>query len=513
MGREAGAWARDGDIKGDPVGEMLHVVERFGQLDVPHSAIYAEGPSAGNPRLYEGLAGTDIRVLGWHKPCPETGAFTAAAGLKRKDYEHVLLHKKDGSVFIVPPGHFVRGQPYFDFTHPETVKYVRRQFRDWLNRGLAGTMVDDGDDVPVDALFHNGGDGRRMHNRFHYHYHRTFHQVFREVRGDDFVLFARAAGPGCQRFVCFFAGDHPESFDGLESVIYGGLSFAASGFPFWGSDVGGLLARPFQPLTAPVYMRWVAFAAFSPLMRCHGCTAREPWHFGDRAVQVYKHYAWLRMNLLPSIYSLAVEAHRTGVPLMRVGHLPGKGVWTDIWTGEAFRGGRWIERPAGYGREPLFLRQGAILLADLEDRALRWGRSMTPGKRRCVVAAATNHRPSRRTIHLTADRAVEMVSDRDGRAWRLAAEGQWPDVGGFLIYGPKPKRVGWAGRIVEQLDGPAKRASDDPAERWWYDASTQSTKVFVAPAPTGKLPLAQVRGFWSKNGPGDSAKVVRGSKS
>jgi len=43
-------------------------------------------------------------------------------------------------------------------------------------------MVDDGDDVPLDALFHNGLTGRRMHNRFHYYYHKTFNQVFREVR-------------------------------------------------------------------------------------------------------------------------------------------------------------------------------------------------------------------------------------------------------------------------------------------------------------------------------------------
>jgi len=527
MGREAGAWGRTGHVKGDAIGEMLYVVKRFKKLDIPHSALYAEGPSAAAPRLYSGLKGTDIRVLGWHMPVPDAGAIAQAGGGQRKDYERVLVHRQDGSLFSVPRGCFLQGQPYFDFTHPETIKYVRLEFRDRLKLGLAGTMVDDGDDVSVDAVFHNGQTGRRMHNRYHVHYHRTFNQVFREARGDDFILFARAAGPGSQQFVCFFAGDHPESFDGLESVIHGGLSFAASGFPFWGSDVGGLLPRPFEPLTEPVYKRWVAFAAFSPLMRCHGCSPREPWRFTQRAVKVYKYYAWLRMNLLPTLYSLAVEAHRTGVPLMRLGYLefpddanvlgveraycfgpdlwftpvasadtttrvylPGTGVWTDLRTGQNFPGGRWVERPADYGAEPLFLRQGAILLAALEDRGLCWGRSMTHGKRRCVVATATNDRPSRRTVHLAPDRSVELTATRNGKVWVLAADGRCPEVGGFVIYGPRPDRVEWAGRVIAAIAGPRSKDTNRPTECWWYDASQAAAKVIVNPDPAGKLRVA-----------------------
>ncbi len=524
MGREAGAWRNTGHVKGDAIGEMLYVVQRFKELDIPHGALYAEGPSAANRRLYEELKDTDIRVLGWHMPAPDVSAIAQAGGGQRKDYEHVLVHRRDGSLFLVPKGSFLQGRPYFDFTHPETIKYVRLEFRDRLKLGLAGTMVDDGDDVPVDAVFHNGQTGRRMHNRYHVHYHRTFNQVFREVRGDDFILFARAAGPGSQQFVCFFAGDHPESFDGLESVIHGGLSFAASGFPFWGSDVGGLLPRPFEPLTEPVYKRWVALAAFSPLMRCHGCSPREPWRFTQRAVKVYKYYAWLRMNLLPTIYSLAVEAHRTGVPLMRLGYLefpddpnalsveraygfgpdlwftpvtsadattrvylPGTGVWTDLRTGQTFQAGRWVQRPADYGAEPLFLRQGAILLATLEARGLCWGRSMTHGKRRCVVATTTADRPSRRTVYLTPDRSVELTATRNGKVWALAANGRWPEVGGFVVYGPRPNRVEWAGRVIAAIGKPDSKDVKRPTECWWYDTSQTAAKVLAKPSPTGEL--------------------------
>lgn len=385
-------------------------------------------------------------------------------------------------------------------------------------------MVDDGDDVGVDTRFHNGRTGRRMHNRFHYDYHRTFNQVFREVRGDDFILFARAAGPGCQRFVAFFAGDHPESFDGLESAIHGGLSFAASGFPFWGSDIGGLLSRPFEPLTEPVYNRWVAFAALSPMMRAHGCSPREPWRFGPRAVAVYKHYAWLRMNLLPTIYSLAVEAHRTGVPIMRIGYLefpddpvartidraycfgpdlwfvpatnaeerirvypPGREAWTDIYTGRTLAAGHWVERPAKFGREPLLLRGGGILLAELEDKTLSWGGSMTGGKRLCIVATADAGGATERKIHLTPGRTVTLSAEKSGDAWVLRAKDAWPTVNGFVVYGPRPKSVEWAGRRISQADPRGAERSDKQAELWWYDDGQRSTKSLVRPDPKGVL--------------------------
>lgn len=521
MGREAGAWRNTGHVKGDAIGEMLYVVDRFQQLDIPHTALYAEGLSAGHPRLYRSLQGKGIRVLAWQAPTPHVfwrGLHDSVPAIE--SYQDLLLKNKDGSVFHVPRGCFRQGEPYTDFTHPKALEYWRKVFAGPLKLGLAGTMVDDGDDVGVDTVFHNGRTGRRMHNRFHYHYHRVFNQVFREARGDDFILFARAAGPGSQRFVCFFAGDHPESFDGLESVIHGGISFGASGFPFWGSDIGGLLPRPFEPLIEPVYNRWVAFAALSPLMRAHGCSPREPWRFGQRSIATYKHYAWLRMNLLPTIYSLAVEAHRTGVPLMRVGYLefpddpelleidlayafgsdlwvvpvthaeatqrvylPAGGTWTDIYTGETIEGGQGMRRPAGYGREPLLLREGGVLLADLEARSLRWGRSMTPGKRRCLVCSTANDSVSKRRLFADRELEIRVASGRKGRLWALAADCTGSPVSGLVLYGTRPTAVRWQGRQASRLEAAPGSTEVASGACWWYDDEQRAVKV-VAPAST-----------------------------
>ena len=49
-----------------------------------------------------------------------------------------------------------------------------------------------------------------------------------------------------------------------------------------------------------------------------------PWNGAERAVgircfysEVYRYYAWLRENLRPYIVSVAAEAHKLGIPMMR----------------------------------------------------------------------------------------------------------------------------------------------------------------------------------------------------
>jgi len=198
---------------------------------------------------------------------------------------------RGGSVYGFPAGHILAGQfPYFDFTDPAALDLLRVYWAQRLDLGVAGTMVDFGDLVPRDALFHDGSTGEQMHNWYAHLYHRYMHQVFEERRGDDHVLFSRGASPGSQADVSQMAGDHASNFRGLDESIAGGLSISASGFSNWGADVGGYEGKPDEE----VYERWIEFGAFSPLMRFHGTEPREPWFYSDAAIATYKKYAWLR---------------------------------------------------------------------------------------------------------------------------------------------------------------------------------------------------------------------------
>ena len=49
----------------------------------------------------------------------------------------------------------------------------------------------------------------------------------------------------------------------------------------------------------------------------HGDSPREPWVYGQEATDIVRRYIKLRYQLFPYFYSLAHEASRTGLPVIR----------------------------------------------------------------------------------------------------------------------------------------------------------------------------------------------------
>ena len=79
-----------------------------------------------------------------------------------------------------------------------------------------------------------------MHNAYALDYTKAYRKLFEKYKGEDHVLFSRSAAAGVQKYSCQFGGDQLSSFRGLTYAMNGGLTLAASGFPFWGVDAGGI---------------------------------------------------------------------------------------------------------------------------------------------------------------------------------------------------------------------------------------------------------------------------------
>jgi alpha-glucosidase (family GH31 glycosyl hydrolase) len=399
MGRTGRGWAKPTH---DPVAEEESVVKRFAALDIPHSAIYSEGAGADSAALNQFMSAHGLKVLSWFFP-------VIGEGTQRKLMPEVKTND-------LPVLRTQDPWQHVDFSNPNALELTRRWWKHRLDIGVAGSMVDFGDRVTEDAVFHDGTRGDAMHNFYAYAYHRTYSEVFREKRGDDFILFGRAAAPGSQQFVAQFGGDHAANFAGLQGVLNGALNLCACGFSTWGSDLGGFLGWP-EPA---VYMRWTQFACFSPLMRCHGRTPREPWNYGDDAVANYKYYAWVRENLLDYIYDAAIAAHETGIPIMRSLPVafPGEpqlataggeymfgpdllvapvvsdddtktialpsGRWTDLWNGQMFTGPASFTAKVSLDKIPVFMRAGTIFPARLSSD-LQFGHSFTSNQVNALV--------------------------------------------------------------------------------------------------------------------------------
>jgi alpha-D-xyloside xylohydrolase len=110
-----------------------------------------------------------------------------------------------------------------------------------------------------------------------------------------------------------WGGDPQTTWNGMAAALRGGLSASLSGVAFWSHDIGGFRGQP----TDDLYVRWAQFGLLSSNSRCHGTTPREPWAFGEEALDIFRAYAEYRYQLIPYIYTYAEIAARTGLPAVR----------------------------------------------------------------------------------------------------------------------------------------------------------------------------------------------------
>ncbi len=303
-----------------------------------------------------------------------------------------LLRRQDGSVYVADVWHGTYPAcGIVDFTNAEATAWFKALLRPLLEQGAAVFKTDFAEGVPVDAVAANGMTGVELHNVYSLLFNDAVAEVTREVKGHDMV-WARSSFLGGQRHCAQWGGDTNATYPAMGSTLRGGLSHGLSGVPFWSHDAGGFTGTP----TPDLYIRWTQFGALSPLVRLHGTTSRLPWDFPE-AEQAATEALRLRYQLMPYLYSAAVESARTGQPMMRallvdspddpaawqadleyrIGidlliapmidpdgtrdvYLP-SGDWVDWWTGEVHRGGRHIRITAPLDRVPLFARFGALI--------------------------------------------------------------------------------------------------------------------------------------------------------
>ena len=275
--------------------------------------------------------------------------------------------------------------------------------------GVDTFKTDFGERIPTDVVYHDGSDPVRMHNYYPLLYNRCVFEVLEETLGKgQACVFARSATTGGQQFPVHWGGDSTATFESMAESLRGGLSLCTSGFGFWSHDIGGFE----QTASADVYKRWCAFGLLSSHSRLHGSSSyRVPWlfdeagHAGPTASDVLRFFTKLKCRLMPYLYAAAVEAHETGVPVMRAMPLefPGDpacdtldrqymlgerllvapvftpdgtvdyylpaGRWTNFLSGEMVEGGRWLREQHGYLSLPLMVRPNTVLpVGANEDR-------------------------------------------------------------------------------------------------------------------------------------------------
>ncbi|WP_414164841.1 alpha-xylosidase [Superficieibacter sp. BNK-5] len=200
-----------------------------------------------------------------------------------------------------------------DLTYPQAYNWWKAHLITLLRRGLKALKPDYADRIPEDALFYNGYSGKDMHNAYIWLYAKVCYEATQDVHGTALV-WKRPGFLGCGRFAGTWSGDVESTFEGLKHTLRGGLSVGFSGECYWSSDIAGFKGQNVDP---ELYIRWSQMGMLCSLARYHGVSPREPWHFGQQAVDIVRRYSQLRYRWLPYLLALGCEAQDKGLPLMR----------------------------------------------------------------------------------------------------------------------------------------------------------------------------------------------------
>ena len=327
--------------------------------------------------------------------------------------------------------------PNLDTTNPEAAKWFWEQIRDRYVKpyGFDYIWLDETEpDVDPAGDIFSIGSGIRFYNVYPLFHTASVYDGFRRDFGDSrrVMILARAAYLGAQRNgTVFWSSDIVSTWDMLKRSIPAGLNFAASGMPYWDTDIAGFFSplipadyhAPHKPLVdgsdarenignyedyPELFVRWFEWGAFQPITRAHGERMHnEVWSYGKQAEPILAKYLKLRYQLLPYTYSIAYRSYQTGAPYMRAlfmdfpadpkamdipdeymfgpaflvapvteqgathrtVYLPAGCDWYNYWTNERVLGGQTIVVDAPIDTLPLFVRAGSIVPMGSEVQA------------------------------------------------------------------------------------------------------------------------------------------------
>ena len=217
------------------------------------------------------------------------------------------------------------------------------------------------------------------------------------------LILSRYSGLGSHRFPLGFSGDTHVSWKSLDFQPYFTNSAANSGYTWWSHDIGGHM-RGVQD--DELYLRWLQYGVFSPINRLHSSNSdfmgKEPWKRCYAVSVVAEDFLRLRHRLIPSLYTANYRTHKEGEPICMPMYyryncvdaykaknqyifcgsllvcpitrpadkrlnlayadvwLP-EGRWTDIFSGRAYRGGRWVRMYRDIDSIPVLAPEGTIL--------------------------------------------------------------------------------------------------------------------------------------------------------
>lgn len=275
-----------------------------------------------------------------------------------------------------------------DYTIPEARNIMQEHFiKNQLDIGVSGFKIDEVDGFdswlwPDGAVFPSGRDGEQMRQTYGLQMMTLTDEIFRRKNERTYGLI-RAANAGSVSYPYVIYNDYISHRDFITALVNAGFS--------------GLLWTPEVRAgrSAEDWARRMQTVCFSPMAMINAwADGTKPWSFPE-VYTICQDAAFLRMQLLPYLYSAFAQYHFEGKPVFRAMQLadgfagpdevrdqymvgdnllvaplftgettrqvilpPGK--WYDFYTGELAGEGTIAASP-GIEKIPLYVRDGGII--------------------------------------------------------------------------------------------------------------------------------------------------------
>ena len=220
------------------------------------------------------------------------------------------------------------------------------------------------------------------------------------------LILSRYSGLGAHRYPLGFSGDTFITWKTLAYLPYFTANASNIGFTWWSHDIGGHFDGEKND---ELYVRSVQFGVFSPINRLH-CTERafmtkEPSYYMNGTGYIAEEFLRLRHKMIPFIDSASIDTTEKGLALIEPMYYeypeekeayefvsqymfgrqllvapivtPGdekkmakttvwlpKGTWTDIFTGQTYKGGRTVDMVRYMDSIPVLAKEGGFFVLD-----------------------------------------------------------------------------------------------------------------------------------------------------
>lgn len=399
----------------DEADAVLKDIEKMKEGCYPLDAIVIDGPWRGGKNFikdYKSGWGYPSNDYNWH---PDFGDGAGMIKKLEKDGIKTVLHinscsfKPETAIPNIAKGLLRQVK---NETVPELMTDKGRNFY----KGFLKPRIDDGVKQwwtdHSDRVSGEIAQGIPSRNLFGVLWNRLISETMAENGVENHMSLSRGGGIGSQKYALPWAGDTEFGIHRFKEDIWYILNASLAGFTLCGYDLGGFMrknkdegdANAEQFEINNIARRVCQSMIFCPMPRMHNGDTAEPkwpWNCPEETQKLYKDCLKFRYRFIPNIYSYAVNAVKTGEPLLRplfyndleneklygidtefyLGddilfapvtnknelkkevYLP-CGVWVDFWTKKVYEGDRNIIKSTPLLQKeglPIFIRQGGGL--------------------------------------------------------------------------------------------------------------------------------------------------------